>query len=387
MDGYWVKRGYGSAEHEDDVQYAPDMETAQHIAEEMQRHGIPDVDIRAHIKGDLLKFYAVKDTDFFRCYYPTADGDWKFGNERHNGKPHYYPYDAKALKAMAERAADLCQLQVYGGDCIIRPDGTPVLIDLNDWPSFSRCREEAAKAIADSICHILDNTPSNNISTQAYIFDYGGTLDTGGNHWGRVLWQAWQRAGVPVTEEVFREAYVYGERTLEARQMISPDDTFRQTLDTKLRLELEYAGCDSYRQKILEDVYEQTRQHTAHSLSVLKKLAERCPIVLVSNFYGNLNTVLREFGMDDIFQHVIESAAVGIRKPDTRLLMKGIEALGLPPKDVAVVGDSIKNDILPALETGCRTIWLRGEQWDNTPSGIAIAHRTINDIEELLTDI
>jgi hypothetical protein len=39
-------------------------------------------------------------------------------------------------------------LQVYGGDCIVTVDGAWYMIDFNDWPSFSRCREEAAEAIA-----------------------------------------------------------------------------------------------------------------------------------------------------------------------------------------------------------------------------------------------
>ncbi|MDE5675782.1 MAG: hypothetical protein K2I44_10640 [Muribaculaceae bacterium] len=32
------------------------------------------------------------------------------------------------------------------------------------------------------------------------IFDYGGTLDTGGDHWSEVIWKAWQEAGVPCAQ-------------------------------------------------------------------------------------------------------------------------------------------------------------------------------------------
>ena len=63
--------------------------------------------------------------------------------------------------------------------------------------------------------------------TKGYIFDYGGTLDTGGRHWGKVLWQAYVRCGVPVTEEQFRSAYVYAERTLGSKPLIRRNDTFR----------------------------------------------------------------------------------------------------------------------------------------------------------------
>lgn len=36
---------------------------------------------------------------------------------------------------------------------------------------------------------------------KGFIFDYGGTLDTRGNHWGKVLWHGYERTGVPVGEQ------------------------------------------------------------------------------------------------------------------------------------------------------------------------------------------
>lgn len=46
------------------------------------------------------------------------------------------------------------------------------------------------------------------------IFDYGGTLDTGGDHWSEIIWDAYRQAGVAVSKPEFREAYVYAEREL-----------------------------------------------------------------------------------------------------------------------------------------------------------------------------
>lgn len=222
------------------------------------------------------------------------------------------------------------------------------------------------------------------IGTRAYIFDYGGTLDTGGRHWGRVLWQAWQDTGIPVSEVCFREAYVHAERLMARSPVVGPDFTFRQTLDAKLRLEMEYAGCMEYHDQVLDAVYGQTQRHTAHSLSVLRQLAQRCPLVLVSNFYGNLHTVLHEFGFDGLFRKVVESAVVGVRKPDPRIFLLGVEALGLQPSEVTVVGDSIDKDIVPARKAGCRTVWLRGEQWTDAVVDESLPDSIIDDLNALL---
>ena len=222
----------------------------------------------------------------------------------------------------------------------------------------------------------------NGLGTRAYICDYGGTLDTGGRHWGRVLWRAWQQVGVPASEEQFREAYVFAERMLGSQPIIMPDYTFRQTLSEKLRIELAQTGYEAYHDTVLDMVYEQTLRHVDHSRDVLQQLQQ--PMVLVSNFYGNMPTVLREFRLDQLFQHVVESAIVGVRKPNPRIFMLGVEALGLSPEQVAVVGDSMEKDILPARQAGCRTIWLRGEQWTDAPVDESLPDQIIKDLRELL---
>jgi putative hydrolase of the HAD superfamily len=227
---------------------------------------------------------------------------------------------------------------------------------------------------------------------KGYIFDYGGTLDTGGQHWGKVLWHAYQRQQVPVTEALFREAYVHAERTLGKNPIIQPDFTFRRTLEEKVRIELEYlcgkgiaedqvADCQ---QRVVDDVYGLTKVQTAHSCEVLLQLKEQYPMVLVSNFYGNIAVVLQEFGFDGLFQSIVESAVVGVRKPDPRIFSLGVEALELKAEEVVVVGDSMDKDIIPASKAGCKTVWFKGEGWTDDPVDERLADRVITDLTELL---
>jgi len=220
---------------------------------------------------------------------------------------------------------------------------------------------------------------------KGYIFDYGGTLDTGGQHWGKVIWHAYERQHVPVSEAQFREAYVHGERTLGRNPIIQPDFTFRQTLASKLRIELEFLGLPDYADAVVADLYALTRAETARSREVLLQLkAKGFPMVLVSNFYGNIQTVLHEFALDGIFSRIIESAVVGVRKPDPRIFTLGVEALGLQPEEVVVVGDSIDKDIIPAGKAGCQTVWFKGEGWTDDPVDESIPGRIINELKQLI---
>jgi putative hydrolase of the HAD superfamily len=233
------------------------------------------------------------------------------------------------------------------------------------------------------------------MKTKGYIFDYGGTLDTAGCHWGKMLWHAYERQSIPVTEEQFREAYVFAERTLGKNPIIQTDYTFRKTLEVKLRIEFEYLQAKGYlcnsnfclasmQAAVLDDLYERVRTITAQSKEVLVKLKESYPIILVSNFYGNLPVVLEEFGLSGLFNTVVESAVVGIRKPDTRIFQLGVDALGLPPEEITVVGDSISKDIAPAKRLGCQTVWIKGEGWTDQPEDTSMADRIISDLTEII---
>jgi putative hydrolase of the HAD superfamily len=219
---------------------------------------------------------------------------------------------------------------------------------------------------------------------KGFIFDYGGTLDTGGQHWGKVIWHAYERQQVPVSEEQFREAYVHAERTLGKNPIIKPDFTFKRTLEEKIRIELEFLGLPEYQQAVVSDLYAITCEETARSREVLLLLKQSYPMVLVSNFYGNIATVLKEFSLDGIFDTIIESAVVGVRKPDPRIFTLGVEALGLNPDEVVVVGDSMDKDIIPASKAGCHTVWFKGEGWTDDSVDESAADYVITALNQII---
>ncbi|MCD8265900.1 MAG: HAD family hydrolase [Prevotellaceae bacterium] len=229
--------------------------------------------------------------------------------------------------------------------------------------------------------------------TRGVIFDYGGTLDTGGLHWSEVLWAGYRDARVPVSKEQFLECYVYAERELARHPYIKPRHTFLDLLRLKLELETACLAARCYWQAREESrkaaaewialfCYARARQGIEASRPVLETLANRYPLALVSNFYGNLRSVLRDFGLE-LFHSVIESAVVGARKPDPRIFRLGVEALGYEAQETVAVGDSLGNDIEPASRAGCLTVWLKGKGWQDGQQVSALPTWTITDIGQL----
>lgn len=275
------------------------------------------------------------------------------------------------------------------------------------------------------------------LDIKGIIFDYGGTLDTRGDHWSEVLWQGYEHFGIGVAadEEVepgvsihkqaFRDAYVYGERALAVNPIVTPDFHFEDILREKLILELKFlAGkelletgkddaekqaklgndsdasseslllslSDSEIHQIAVDMAHYINAKTLDLLQENKQVLEHLkqagyPMVLVSNFYGNINQVLKDAEIDGYFKDVIESALVGVRKPNPAIFALGVCALDLPASQVLVVGDTYGKDIIPAHKLGCHTLWIKGLQWEekqvdeSIPDGII---RKLSEMEEFL---
>lgn len=227
------------------------------------------------------------------------------------------------------------------------------------------------------------------------IFDYGGTIDSRGVHWSEVIWDGYQVAKVPVTKEQFRDSYVIAERELARVRHIMPNDNFYDLLLKKMRIELQDLvnnghlhsdDIESMAQQVAQYCYDAARSSIEEARPVLEELSQRYPMMLVSNFYGNVDSVLRDFDLRKYFKGVIESAVVGVRKPNPVIFRLGVDVLELEPGEVLVVGDSLKKDILPAESLGCHTLWLKGKGW--TADEDAQTHpgtiKSLNEVLQLL---
>lgn len=275
------------------------------------------------------------------------------------------------------------------------------------------------------------------LDIKGIIFDYGGTLDTRGDHWSEVLWQGYEHFGIGVADDeevepgvsihkqAFRDAYVYGERALAVNPIVTPDFHFEDILREKLILELNFLAGKELLETGKDDAEKQAKlgnDSDASSESLLLSLSDSeihqiavdmahyinaktldllhenkqvleylkqagYPMVLVSNFYGNINQVLKDAEIDGYFKDVIESAVVGVRKPNPAIFALGVCALDLPASQVLVVGDTYGKDIIPAHKLGCHTLWIKGLQWEekqvdeSIPDGII---RKLSEMEEFL---
>ncbi len=154
----WLKLPDESVTDKDDIIYAGTPAEYREALTRYHSRAITEVLVCEHLEGDLLKFYAVSGDRYLYTLYPKQSGYSKFGYEANNSDVKFYPYKTERLKEICNIMSRETGITVFGGDCIITPDGKINIIDLNDWPSFSPCAEEASEAIAAAVAETIETT-------------------------------------------------------------------------------------------------------------------------------------------------------------------------------------------------------------------------------------
>lgn len=135
----WLKRGGVHAERPEDV-VSLEPHQLERGLEKLADRGIMLAAAQEHVPGPVVKFYGVARGAFFHAY------------DSETGEPVTDRLvDGDALRALAFRAAAVLRLDIFGGDVVVTHRRRPVLIDLNDWPSFAPVRADAARAIAGHV--------------------------------------------------------------------------------------------------------------------------------------------------------------------------------------------------------------------------------------------
>ncbi len=197
-------------------------------------------------------------------------------------------------------------------------------------------------------------------------------------------------AQAPTDEAIDRALYVHG----KAGAGLGPgDDDDKFVVDFALSAGLSH--------ELIEQRFEDLRdivlfspwvarhpEQTSRALSTLARGLER--IVIVSNTeYGGVRELLAELSICQVgagagvpVALVIDSAEIGIHKPDPEIYRYTAASIGIPIERCACVGDSIRNDVDAAIRAGARGIHFA--PYGSCPSD---AHPHVGSLSELAKEV
>jgi putative hydrolase of the HAD superfamily len=127
---------------------------------------------------------------------------------------------------------------------------------------------------------------------------------------------------------------------------------------------LQFAALDlkdsAKEEQIIERFCVKTERTLQRNAQLLKRLKPVYRLGLISNFYGNVAELCREASLADLLDVIVDSAEIGVSKPDPEIFRIALARLDLTPAQAIFVGDSYERDIEPARGLGMKTIWLKG---------------------------
>lgn len=227
------------------------------------------------------------------------------------------------------------------------------------------------------------------MQTKGLLLNYEGTLDTNGQHWGAILWNKVRHSVAGLDKSTFNNAYTHAEATLINEKVIQPTDVLFDVLVHKITEQFNYLAKSGYQldyanvYTIAAECNDLALRTLRKTKNILAKLSDTFPMVLVANFYGNLNAVLTEFDIKQYFTAVIETDASAAHFP-TEIYQKGVSQLGCLPEECVAVGDSYNLDILPSKAVGCKVIWLNVLGWEEWGiDELEVSDAEIEDIDQL----
>ncbi len=102
---------------------------------------------------------------------------------------------------------------------------------------------------------------------------------------------------------------------------------------------------------------------------------------------------IQTLNIGPFFDHIFIEGEMGMGKPNPEVLALAHKAAGVEPAEILFVGNSYKHDMVPAMEAGWRTAWIRRDsdvppssrtgKPEELPEGAAAPDLTITDLREL----
>jgi putative hydrolase of the HAD superfamily len=204
------------------------------------------------------------------------------------------------------------------------------------------------------------------------LFDFGSTLIYSKDPWppiyeqaDQALVQVFRHAGIPLEIKAFSSEF---ETFLDSYYAERGTSLVEKTTFSALQDLLQQKGLQDIPAAVirtaLDAMYSVTQQNWYLETDAIPTLKTLCThgyrLGMISNTSDdkNVQQLVDRWELRPFFETIVTSAGCGFRKPDERIFRLALDHYGVPPEQVAMVGDSLEADILGANQMGLYSIWI-----------------------------
>jgi HAD superfamily hydrolase (TIGR01549 family) len=204
------------------------------------------------------------------------------------------------------------------------------------------------------------------MEAKGIFFDLCGTLLIYGDmskawaEWQLAIYCSLKECGMSLTEEAFTmhcngllerpDPFIQNDNlTILERRILSLGESVGLNLKTCRIKETAQASIEAWSKYLTLD---------SDAIPILQSLKQEQYIGLITNFDHPpyIYSILTELNIINLFDTIIISGEVGIKKPNPKIFSLALEECGLQPHDVVYVGDTREDDVNGALAAKIRPI-------------------------------
>ncbi len=204
-----------------------------------------------------------------------------------------------------------------------------------------------------------------------------------------LLFPILERALANFDREIFMDTYSKVQEEIYASKVkheieVTCLERFTRTLD---RIGVERARVASLAEELRSTHMARVRSVTAAPaarIEAIRKLHRHYRLALLSNFDDSAtgHAIMLDTGVRDLFDVIVISAELGLRKPNPKIFTHVLAALGLGADEALFVGDTPHEDVLGAKRAGIHVAWIN-KRSKPFPEGIPAPEIEIADLAEL----
>jgi HAD superfamily hydrolase (TIGR01509 family) len=172
--------------------------------------------------------------------------------------------------------------------------------------------------------------------------------------------------GMPITADALDRSVGAATRAVEGAAGVAGGRTDRERARVYLETLFGGAGVPAERMDVVAGTLQRLHQEwhlwcrtmpgTAEALDRLRGAGLR--LAVVSNSDGRVEEALTAAGIRDHFEVVLDSALIGVEKPDPAIFRAALSALGVAPEEALYVGDLYDVDVVGARAAGIEAVLL-----------------------------
>jgi putative hydrolase of the HAD superfamily len=127
---------------------------------------------------------------------------------------------------------------------------------------------------------------------------------------------------------------------------------------------------------------------TPETISIVREIKQKYKVGIISNnVYEWVIQVLETYRIRELFDVIMVSSEIGVRKPDARIFMSALKPVSAEPEEAVFISDELAEDLIGSKGLGIISVWLRNPHFKSEWKQREIPEEKIFEPDAIISDL